>query len=83
MRYKISRVDPSDVEGEHPRKNILAKVMWYAPIIPQLKRLFQNKEHAKLMQWHKKDRKKDGKLRVPPDKVVVEKNQEKVGGLCK
>ena len=43
------------------------KVMWYAPIIPRLKRLFRNKEHAKLMRWHSEDRKKDGKLRAPAD----------------
>ena len=68
MRYKISRDDPGDdVEGERPRKRIPAKVMWYAPIIPRLKCLFQNKEHAKLLRWHKEDRKKDGKLRVPAD----------------
>ena len=34
LRYKISRDDPGDVKGEHPRKKIHAKVMWYAPIIP-------------------------------------------------
>ena len=50
-----------------PRKRVPAKVMWYAPIIPRLKRLFRNKEHAKLMRWHKEDRKKDGKLRAPTD----------------
>ena len=66
MRYKISRDDPGDVEGERPRKKIPAKVMWYAPIIPRLKRLFQ-KKHAKAMRWHREDRKKDGKLRVPAD----------------
>ena len=65
--YKISRDDPGDVEGERPRKKIPAKVMWYAPIIPRLKRLFRNKEHAKLLRWHAEDRKKDGKLRVPAD----------------
>ncbi|XP_073359815.1 uncharacterized protein [Aegilops tauschii subsp. strangulata] len=32
-----------------------------------LKRLFRNKEHAKLMRWHSEDRKKDGKLRAPAD----------------
>ena len=54
LRYNISRDDPGDVEGERPRKKIPAKVMWYAPpIIPRLKHLFQNKEHAKLMRWHK------------------------------
>jgi hypothetical protein len=33
-QYKIRRDDPSDVEGDgqRPRKRILAKVMWYAPI---------------------------------------------------
>ena len=67
LRYKINRDDPGDVEGEHPRKTIPAKVMWYAPIIPRLKRLFQNKEHAKSMRWHREDSKKDGKLRVPAD----------------
>ena len=67
LRYKISRDDPGDVEGERPRKKIPAKVMWYAPIIPRLKCLFQNKEHAKAMRWHAEDRKKDGNLRVPAD----------------
>ena len=46
LRYKIRRDDPGDVDGEPPRKRVPAKVMWYAPIIPRLKRLFQNKEHA-------------------------------------
>jgi hypothetical protein len=38
--YKIRQDDPSNVEGERPRKKIPTKVMWYAPIIPRLKRLF-------------------------------------------
>jgi hypothetical protein len=38
LRYKILRDDPGDVEDEErPKKRILAKVMWYAPIIPRLK----------------------------------------------
>ena len=49
LRYKIIRDDPGDVEGERPKKRVPAKVMWYAPIIPWLKRLFKNREHAKLM----------------------------------
>jgi hypothetical protein len=37
-RYKILRDDPGDVEDEErPKKRIIAKVMWYAPIIPCLK----------------------------------------------
>ena len=39
LQYKIRRDDTSDVEGERPRKRVPAKVMWYAPIIPRLKRL--------------------------------------------
>jgi hypothetical protein len=46
--YKIRRDDPGDVDGESPRKRVPTKVMWYAPIIPRLKRLFRNKEHARL-----------------------------------
>ena len=67
LRYRIRRDDPGEVEGEHPRKRVPAKVMWYAPIIPWLKRLFRNEEHAKLMRWHSEDRKKDRKLRAPAD----------------
>jgi hypothetical protein len=46
LRYKIRRDYPGDVEGEPPRKRVPAKVMWYAPIIPRLKHLFRNEEHA-------------------------------------
>ena len=68
--YKIRQDDPGDVEGDDEppaRKRVPAKVMWYAPIIPRLKRLFRNKEHARLLRWHKEERKKDGKLRHPAD----------------
>ena len=41
--------NPGDVEGERPQKRVPAKVMWYLPIIPGLKRLFRNKDNAKLM----------------------------------
>jgi hypothetical protein len=61
--YKIRRDDPGNVEGERLRKRISAKVMWYAPIIPCLKCLFRNKEHAKLLRWHKEDHKVDNMLR--------------------
>ena len=67
-RYKIRRDDPGDVEGEQrPRKKIPTKIMWYAHIIPRLKRLFRNKDHAKLLRWHKEDRKVDNMLRHPAD----------------
>jgi len=67
-RYKITRDDLGDVEGkERPRKKIPAKVMWYAPIIPRLKRPFRNKDLAKLLRWHKEDSKVDNMLRHPAD----------------
>ena len=37
LRYKIRKDDSRDIEGERPRKNVRAKVMWYSPIIPRLK----------------------------------------------
>jgi hypothetical protein len=55
LRYKIRRNNLGEVEGERPRKRVPTKVMWYSPIIPHLKRLFRNKDHAKLMRWHKKE----------------------------
>jgi hypothetical protein len=65
LQYKIRHDDPRDVDGEVVKKKILAKVMWYFPIIPRLKHLFKNKSHTKLMQWHKEDHLKDGMLRHP------------------
>src|SRR6185436_2249956 len=63
----LEKDDPGDVEGEPPRKRVPAKVMWYSPIIPRLKRLFRNKDNAKLMRWHKEEHKKDSMLRHPAD----------------
>ena len=66
-RYKIRLNDPGEVDGEPARKKVPAKVMWYFPIIPRLKRLFRNKTNAKLMRWHKEERKQDQMLRHPAD----------------
>ena len=55
LRYKIRKDDLGDVEGERSRKRVPAKVMWYSPIIPHLKRLFRSKEIAMLMRWHKEE----------------------------
>ena len=77
LRYKIRKDDPGDVEGEPPRKKVLAKVIWYAPIIPRLKHLFRNEEHVKFMRWHSENRKKDGKLRAPADRSQWRKIERK------
>jgi len=66
-RFKIRRDDPSDVDGECAKKKIHAKGMWYAPIIPRLKRLFRNRDHAKLLRRHKEDCKVDNMLKHPAD----------------
>ena len=66
-QYKIPRDDPGDVEGMHVKKRVPAKVMWYFPLIPRLKRLFMNKTNAKLMRWHKEEHKQDNILRHPAD----------------
>jgi hypothetical protein len=67
LRYKIRRDDPREVEGELPKKRVPATVMWYSPIMPHLKRLFRNKDYAKLMRWHKEELKQDTMLRHPAD----------------
>jgi Transposase family tnp2. len=66
LRYKIRRDDPGEVDGHPSKKRIPAKVMWYFPIIPRLRCLFRNKEHAKMMRWHAEECQQDGMLRHPP-----------------
>jgi hypothetical protein len=46
-------------------KRLAAKVMWYFPIIPRLKRMFATGKTVKLIRWHAEDRVNDGKLRHP------------------
>jgi hypothetical protein len=49
-------------------KKIPTLVMWYLPIVDQLRCLFANPKDAKLMSWHAFDEhKNDGKLRHPAD----------------
>nr|AAU43925.1 putative polyprotein [Oryza sativa Japonica Group] len=67
LRYKIRRDDPGEVDGQLTKKRIPAKVMWYFPIIPQLRRLFRNKGNARILRWHAEERQQDGMLRHPAD----------------
>ena len=55
--YKIRQNDSGDVDWEPAMKKVPTKVMWYFSIIPCLKRLYKNKAHAKLIRWHKEERK--------------------------
>nr|AAM08512.1 Putative transposase [Oryza sativa Japonica Group] len=67
LQYKIRRDDPGEVDGQLTKKRIPAKVMWYFPIIPRLRRLFRNKGNARMMRWHAEERQQDGMLRHPVD----------------
>ena len=51
-------------------KGTPAKVAWYLPVIPRLKRLFANPKEAKLFRWHAEEQKtSDGKLRHPAEAI--------------
>ncbi|KAL6544843.1 hypothetical protein OROMI_023705 [Orobanche minor] len=49
------------------KKKSPAKVMWYFPIIPRLRRLYSSPNDAKHLTWHQDGRIKDGMLRHPAD----------------
>jgi hypothetical protein len=67
LRYKIRREDLGEIEGEVVRGREFLPRPCGTLLVPCLKRLFRNKVHAKLMQWHKEERKKDTMLRHPAD----------------
>ncbi|XP_071727574.1 uncharacterized protein [Rutidosis leptorrhynchoides] len=57
-RYK--RGKPTDnADSDVSENGPPAKLLWYLPIIPRLKRLFANEKDAKLLRWHAEDRKND------------------------
>ncbi|XP_071708869.1 uncharacterized protein [Rutidosis leptorrhynchoides] len=67
-RYK--RGKPTDnVDSDVSENGPPAKLLWYLPIIPRLKRLFANEKDAKLLHWHAEDRKNDGKMRHVADSL--------------
>ena len=65
-QYKC-RNDDSDMEEDSKRKEHPRRVMWYFPIIPRLKYLFQNKKESQLLRWHKEGRKNDAMIEHPAD----------------
>ncbi|GJW69639.1 hypothetical protein Tco_0126556 [Tanacetum coccineum] len=48
-RYKK---EPDEIDDDVTKNGPPAKLLWYFPIIPRLKRLFENKKEAKLLRWH-------------------------------
>ncbi|GAU23276.1 hypothetical protein TSUD_281710 [Trifolium subterraneum] len=69
-RYKVKGNDSNCDEGiQQPP----AKVLWYLPIMPRLKRLFNNVDDAKNIRWHADERKCDGYIRHPADSLQWKK----------
>ncbi|GJY53588.1 uncharacterized protein Tco_0445252 [Tanacetum coccineum] len=60
-RYKEKT--QTEINSDVTKNGPPAKILWYLPIIPRLKRLFANSKDAKLFCWHAEERKKDGKIR--------------------
>ncbi|XP_017248523.2 uncharacterized protein LOC108219537 [Daucus carota subsp. sativus] len=50
------------------RYKVLAKVMWYFPVIPRFKRMFKSSSTAELLTWHSTNQRiQDGQMRHPAD----------------
>ena len=64
-------------------ENIPAKVMWYFPIIPRLKRLFKIESISENLRWHAKRRITDGVLRHPADSKAWRTIDEKFPEIAK
>jgi len=63
-RYKVK---DDDGDEDDMKKGPPAKVLWYLPIIPRLRRFFANVNDAKNLTWHANGRKCDGLLRHAAD----------------
>ena len=59
-RWKLNKKG-EELEG------VPAKVLWYFPLIPRLRNLFNTEHIAKNMTWHDTERQKAGKMRHPAD----------------
>ena len=60
-RWKVNKA------GVRNTKGVPAKVLWYFPLIPRFRRMFQSPETANDLKWHAQERGNDGKLRHPVD----------------
>lgn len=59
------------------------KVLRHMPIIPRIQRMFRCKSLAQLMDWHAKNRSKDGFMRIPADCKAMKHIEEKWPGKFK
>ncbi|XP_074360447.1 uncharacterized protein LOC141700638 [Apium graveolens] len=60
FRWKLNK------KGEE-QEGVPAKVLWYFPLIPRIRNLFNTPQITKDMTWHDTERQKDGKMRHPAD----------------
>ncbi|XP_040872067.1 uncharacterized protein [Glycine max] len=64
-RYKGN--DGEGTKGSATATSRPAKVCWYLPIIPRLKRLFASVQDSKYLRWHVDERRMDGMIRHSAD----------------
>ena len=64
-RYKEKNL--TELNSDVTKNGPPAKLLWYLPIIPRLRKLYSNPKDAKLLRWHAEERKKDGKMRHVAD----------------
>ncbi|XP_021991056.2 uncharacterized protein LOC118486217 [Helianthus annuus] len=67
-RYK-RKSKTGEYDNDVTKNGPPAKLIWYFPILPRLKRLFSNEKEAKLLRWHSDERINDGKLRHVADSL--------------
>lgn len=59
---KKEKIDPKKI-----RKEVLKRLLWYFPIVPRFKRMFQLPKTAENLTWHENKRIRDGKLYYTAD----------------
>nr|GEW89631.1 hypothetical protein [Tanacetum cinerariifolium] len=65
-RYKHHK-NLTELDSDVTKNGPPAKMLWYLPIIPRLKKLYANPKDAKLLCWHAEEHKTNGKMRHVAD----------------
>nr|GEV64733.1 hypothetical protein [Tanacetum cinerariifolium] len=66
LRYKHHK-NLTELDSDVTKNGPPAKMLWYLPIIPRLKKLYANPKDAKLLRWHAEEHKTDGNMRHVAD----------------
>jgi hypothetical protein len=75
-KEECSKCQISRYRTDQVTKKVSCKVLRYIPIIPRLTRLFRCKTIAQFMDYHPKNKSKDGVLRMPEDGSTFKKIEE-------